>query len=623
MFTLSRKDVALMLGVALLYFMSAKLGLLLALVDKSVTLFWPASGVALTALLVYGLRIWPGVLLGAAVGNIAVGLVPGLEIAIGSTLEAVLGVWLLRRIPGFSRSLVTIRDVFALLLVAVGSALFSALNGSFWLAFNGIMPWSAYSGTVLFWWMGDALGIILFSPLLLAWLRHKPMPDTPAIRREQAAYFVSLLLLCIVIFSDFGEWLFHTKIGPLILLPVIVWSAMRFNMRLTALGSAIVFLFSLVGMVRGIGAFAPVTPESIREVWIYNLVMGVTGLVLAVSNYKRRRVSKSLELSRAELQRAQAVAQTGSWSMDIIRNELRWSDEICRIFGVPLSSALTYRTFLNCVHPQDRDFVLFSWQATLQGTPHEIEYRLEMGGEIKWVHENAEVDLGDDGYAVTIIGTLRDITMHKQAQEELKLKSTLLAIQREASIDGILTVDEVGHIISYNSRFIEMWGIPAVTLESSEDEPVLNFVLNQLRDPEAFLARVRYLYEHRSETSFEEIFLKDGRVFERYSAPIFGEEGHYYGRYWSFHDASARRQMDDEMRLAFKVIESSGEAIMITDADTRILTVNQSFTRTSGYTQKEVLGRNPRFLASGRHDKGFYRAMWDAVRHDGFWRGEI
>ena len=114
MISLSKKDVALIFGVGFLYFLCAKLGLMLALQGKSVTLFWPASGIALTALLMFGLRIWPGVFIGAILGNFAVGFLPALGISLGSTLEAVAGVMLLRRFADFNLSLVTIGDIFIL-----------------------------------------------------------------------------------------------------------------------------------------------------------------------------------------------------------------------------------------------------------------------------------------------------------------------------------------------------------------------------------------------------------------------------------------------------------------------------------------------------------------------------
>ncbi|MEJ1959553.1 MAG: MASE1 domain-containing protein [Nitrosomonadales bacterium] len=139
--------------MAVLYWLTAKLGLMLALIGYSVTLFWPASGVALTALLIYGLRIWPAIFLGALLGNGAAGFLPSMEISCGATIEAVVGVLLLRRFTDFDLSLGTIRDIFSLFAVAVFASAISALNGPFWLAFNGNIPWSAYPSGAAYWWM--------------------------------------------------------------------------------------------------------------------------------------------------------------------------------------------------------------------------------------------------------------------------------------------------------------------------------------------------------------------------------------------------------------------------------------------------------------------------------------
>ena len=187
----SKNDLLPALGTAIVYFLCVKLSLMLVLPGSSVALFWPASGIALAALLVYGIRLWPAVLLGSVLGNMAEGFPVSLEISAGATMEAVVGVWYLRRFPGFNLSLTSIMDSFGLLLVAAGSALLSALNGPFWLDFNGIMPLDIYPDAMLHWWMRDVLGIVLFTPLVLSWLRHKASYSL-ADMREEAAYFVHL-----------------------------------------------------------------------------------------------------------------------------------------------------------------------------------------------------------------------------------------------------------------------------------------------------------------------------------------------------------------------------------------------------------------------------------------------
>ena len=152
----------------------------------------------------------------------------------------------------------------------------------------------------------------------------------------------------------------------------------------------------------------------------------------------------------------------------------------------------------------------------------------------------------------------------RRADEELKFRNVILSTQQEASIDGILVVDESNAIISYNQRFVEMWGIPPKLVESKDDEPVLQYVATKPVDPEGFLDRVKYLYEHKEEKSHEDIALKDGRVFERYSAPMVGVDGKYYGRVWYFRDITDRKRADEEItrlnaELEQRVIERTAQ----------------------------------------------------------------
>jgi diguanylate cyclase (GGDEF)-like protein/PAS domain S-box-containing protein len=140
----------------------------------------------------------------------------------------------------------------------------------------------------------------------------------------------------------------------------------------------------------------------------------------------------------------------------------------------------------------------------------------------------------------------------RQAEEELKFRNAILSTQQETSPDAILVVDEEARIISYNKQFVDLWGIPEEMVRAAVDEPVLQSVVRQMKDPEAFLARVRYLYEHKQERSHEELSLADGRVVDRHSAPMFGADDRYYGRVWYFRDITERRAAEEmAQRVAY------------------------------------------------------------------------
>jgi len=117
------------------------------------------------------------------------------------------------------------------------------------------------------------------------------------------------------------------------------------------------------------------------------------------------------------LNRAQQVANIGSWRLDVKANELEWSEQTYRIFGIAPGTKLTYEAFLEAVHPDDRDLVDSAWSAALEGAPYEIDHRIVVNGQVKWVHERAELEL-EDGELVRGIGTVHDITITREAQNQ-------------------------------------------------------------------------------------------------------------------------------------------------------------------------------------------------------------
>jgi PAS domain S-box-containing protein len=126
-----------------------------------------------------------------------------------------------------------------------------------------------------------------------------------------------------------------------------------------------------------------------------------------------------LRESEANLNKAQEIAHLGSWHLDVARNQLTWSDEVFRIFGLPSGAALSYDAFLRSVHPDDRERVEQAWAAAMGGAPYDVEHRIVVNGALKWVRERAEVEFDQEGHATEGIGTVQDITERKRGEEEL------------------------------------------------------------------------------------------------------------------------------------------------------------------------------------------------------------
>ena len=196
-----------------------------------------------------------------------------------------------------------------------------------------------------------------------------------------------------------------------------------------------------------------------------------------------------------------------------------------------------------------------------------------------------------------LLALVLDITERKQAEQELAFRNILLSTQQETSLDGILVVSENNTIISYNRRFIEIMGIPRELIENKSDEPVLRFVTEQVTDPRQFLRRIQYLYENRHETSHEELMLKDGRILDRYSSPMFGPDDRYYGRVWYFRDITVRKRSEEALRTSKQIIEGIINAIPVSvfwkDNNLVYLGCNAIFARDAGFADpKDIIGKD-------------------------------
>ena len=166
---------------------------------------------------------------------------------------------------------------------------------------------------------------------------------------------------------------------------------------------------------------------------------------------ERKRAEEALRESREDLNRAQAVAQTGSWRMNVQRNELTWSDENHRIFGIPPGTPMTYETFLGTVYLEDREYVNREWMAALRGEPYDIEHRIIVDGTVKWVRERAELEFDSEGQLLGGFGTTQDFTERKQAEAEIKR----LASFPQMNPSPVLEIDATGAITFYNRASVK------------------------------------------------------------------------------------------------------------------------------------------------------------------------
>ncbi len=179
---------------------------------------------------------------------------------------------------------------------------------------------------------------------------------------------------------------------------------------------------------------------------------------------------------------------------------------------------------------------------------------LSKQGNIVWGLVNTRVHRDEAGRPVCFLTHVVDITEMKRIEEAHRHEQTQVETILAATADGILAVDRQGRIMHTSPRFAELWRIPRELVDAGDDDTLLSFVLEQLREPEAFLRRVRELYDS-SDESWDTLEFRDGRVFERYSAPMF-LDGVPAGRVWSFRDITARRRIEERLVARNQEIEA-------------------------------------------------------------------
>ncbi len=164
----------------------------------------------------------------------------------------------------------------------------------------------------------------------------------------------------------------------------------------------------------------------------------IGGIIISAEDITRYKLTElALRASEDDLNRAQAFGGIGSWRLDMQSKELTWSSENYRIFGLPEGTHLTYESFLERVHPDDRVFVEHAWVAAVSGAPYDIEHRILVGSEVKWVRAKAELEFDREGRLLSGFGITQDITAQRRADDQIREANARLAAvaaERSASL---------------------------------------------------------------------------------------------------------------------------------------------------------------------------------------------
>ena len=287
-----------------LYFVTARLGLRMDAVSGFATAVWPPAGLSLAALVLFGRSMWPGIALGAFLVNFTAGapVAAACGMAAGNTLEALLGLELMRRYAGFRGSLDRLQPVVGFLLFAAGlSTLVSASIGVASGALGGAIPAASAGRAWVTWWLGDALGDLLLLPLLLAWAERRRLDGWTAARVvEGAALLAALVFTARLVFGAQVTTTQAIFVQPYALFPLLIWAALRFEPYATVTATFVVAAIAIQRTAAGLGPFARATlADSLLPLQVFLGIVAVTVLILSAGVSERRRYLKRVEVNHA------------------------------------------------------------------------------------------------------------------------------------------------------------------------------------------------------------------------------------------------------------------------------------------------------------------------------------
>ena len=299
-----------------------------------------------------------------------------------------------------------------------------------------------------------------------------------------------------------------------------------------------------------------------------------------------------LNKNKVDLDLAQAVGNLGNWRLNVRKNELTWSDEAHRIFSIPKGTPLTYENFLSTVHADDRKFVDKKWKAGLAGEPYDIEHRIIVDNEVKWVREKAYIEFDNDGMLLGGFGITQDITERKRAEDALRLSNLYNRSLIEASLDPLVTIGYDGKITDVNSATEQITGY-------SRNELIGTDFSDYFTEPEKANAGYQQVFKHGEVRDYPlEIKHKEGNITPvLYNASVYRDEnGKVIGVFAAARDITERKQAEEEIQgtknMLQLVMNNIPQGIFWKDHNSRYMGCNKVFAKATGIESPEnIVGK--------------------------------
>jgi len=341
-----------------------------------------------------------------------------------------------------------------------------------------------------------------------------------------------------------------------------------------------------------------------------------------------QKTMNTLRESEASLRESQRVAHVGHWTWDTVKNEVIWSDEMKRIFGLDPTTfnGDLDKIITEAIHPADREKVITANTLVVQEQkPTPLEYRVihpDQSVRTVWAEPGNRVT-DKQGHILKLMGIVQDITERKQTEESLLKSEQRFRTVLEAVSEAIVIIDTTGHIVMANAKTSQLFNYQKAELLGQPIELLLpqryQNIHHQHRDG--------YFADPRTRSMVKGLDLvgcrKDGSEFPIEVGLSYVEIDMGVVAIGFITDITERKQVQDNLNKLSRAVEQSNSSIVITDLAGNIEFVNHAFSQTTGYTFEESMGQNPRILKSGHQAAEFYQELWHTLQSSGDWRGEL
>jgi sigma-B regulation protein RsbU (phosphoserine phosphatase) len=488
------------------YLLAGEIGLAVPFTSGNVSPLWPPAGVALAAMLVLGYRVWPAVALGAFIVNFfsKIPHVAAAGIALGNTVGPLCGTWLLRQLPRFQPSLTRLRDVLGMSIFgALGGTAVSATIGASVLFLTGVNAWSGFASAWLMWWLGDAIGVLIVTPLVLTFT------GLMSIREDRRLFEFACLLLgaagsALMIF-DPRLGLMRAGMFAFGVFPFVLWGAIRFETAGAAVVSFLISAIAVWGTARGLGPF--IKGNALQNATLLQSFLGVTsvsGIILAAVIAERAQLIReqsaheALEQSEKSYRSMVETAYEGIWKVDSNFITSFVNGRMAKLLGYTVEEMLGKPLF-DFLFESDIEQKRSDLQRRRRGVSEQLEDRFrKKDGSVLWARVATSPIIGEDGRFEGALAMISDMTEQKRTEaEERRSQETISLLSRavEQTADSVVITDVRGTIEYVNPAFEATTGYgraealgktPAILKSGLHDKEFYRRLWDQILRDEAF-----------------------------------------------------------------------------------------------------------------------------------------